>query len=88
MPLLITYDLEDPAHESALLKYLDDNAAKMVAKSSYVVLTDKDSKSVVIEIRAITKDAIVVYVLPLAKGWFGFGRKDANDYLHSVFPSP
>jgi hypothetical protein len=85
VPLLITYDLKDSAFEDALLEYLDEHDAEMLAESSYLVVSDRPPKDFVSEICGLTDKKIVLYVLPLARGWSAFGPDAMTEALRAAF---
>jgi hypothetical protein len=82
---LITYDLQDPSKEKALLDYLVNGT--LATKSSYLLTTSSETPQQLVDaIRAIANDKIHVYVFTIAKPYYGFGPNAANDWLTKHLP--
>jgi hypothetical protein len=74
--LLITYDLHDKQYEDDLLKFIkDDGSWAFISESSYVVVRNETTASVVAAIRAIVHDKIELLVVNIVKPFNSHGLR-------------
>lgn len=81
--LIVTYDLSDPSHEEAVLKYIKARTdwAKL-CNSSYLIWTNKDPSTVRDDLSRITENSIVSFICPASKPWASYGiPKKASNLL-------
>lgn len=82
--LLVTYDLNTPGQKrEKLLATIKQYAWAMLSESSYAIDTNRSSKEIYDSLFGIIDSNDQLFVIPLSRPWFGFGRPDVIDWLDS-----
>lgn len=79
---IITYDLNKETNRPPIVKEIKDFSSwAKLSESSYAISTNFTAQQVYEKLKHLIDNNDNLYVITLKKPYFGFGKKEVNDWL-------